>query len=79
MRWLGATSASWSNQNAVMAVSTRPLSGMGSVEHDVEGGDAVGGDHQQPVVAGVVDVADLAGVEEVHRGNVAITGWASGR
>ena len=31
--------------------------------HDVERGDAVGRDHQQPAVAGVVDVADLAGVE----------------
>ncbi len=30
IRWLGATSASSSNQNADMAVSTRPLSGMGS-------------------------------------------------
>ena len=29
-RWLGATSAIWSSQNAVMAVSTRPLSGTGS-------------------------------------------------
>ncbi len=29
-RWFGATSASNSNQNALMAVSTRPLSGTGS-------------------------------------------------
>ena len=29
-RWPGTTSASWSNQNADMAVSTRPLCGMGS-------------------------------------------------
>jgi len=29
-RWLGATLASCPDQNAVMAVSTRPLSGMGS-------------------------------------------------
>ena len=29
-RWLGARSVISSNQNAVMAVSTRPLSGIGS-------------------------------------------------
>ena len=52
------------------AVSTRPLSGIGSAMHHVEGGDAVGGDHQQVAVAGVVDVADLARVE---RGSVDLT------
>ena len=33
------------------------------VEHHVEGREAVGGDHQQLVVADGVDVPDLAGVQ----------------
>ena len=33
------------------------------VEHDVEGGEPVGGDHQELVVADGVDVPDLAGVQ----------------
>ena len=35
--------------------------------HDVERGDAIGRDHQQPAVAGVVDVAHLAGVQMIER------------
>ena len=46
-----------------MAVSTLPLCGIGSVEHHVEGRQAVGRDHQQTAVAGVVDVPDLPGVQ----------------
>ena len=37
------------------------------VEHDVEGGQAVGGDHQELVVADGVDVPDLAGVQVGQR------------
>ena len=41
--------------------------------HHVEGRHAVGGDHQQAAVAGVVDVADLAGVDvgQVDRRQIA--------
>ena len=60
--WFGSRSATRSNQNDEIAVSTRPLSGIGSGQHDVEDRDPVRRDHEQAVVAGVVEVADLAGV-----------------
>ena len=40
-----------------------PLVGYGFGEHLVEGRDPVRSHHQQKVVAGVEDVADLAGVQ----------------
>ena len=54
-----------SNQCSESAVSTRPLSGIGLGEHDVERADAIGGDQQQGVLARLVDVADLAARDEL--------------
>ncbi len=45
-----------------------PLVGDRLRHDDVEGRDAVGGHHQQTVVAGVVELADLAGREEGQGG-----------
>ena len=51
------------NQNAESPVSTRPLSGIGVGQHDVERRDPVGRDEQQPVVVERVELADLAAAE----------------
>ena len=67
-RWFGTSRKS--NQNSVMPVRMRPLSGMPRRQHPVEGADAVGGDDDQ-AVAQVVDVADLAAAARIL-GNVAL-------
>ena len=61
--WCGTRSASWSNHHSDIRVRISPLSGIGGVEDEVEGRDAVAGDHQQPAVGQLVEVAHLAGVE----------------
>ena len=62
-----------SNQKCDRPVSTRPLSGISSGQHDVEHRDAVARDHQQPVVADLVELAHLARVEVRQRGRCHVT------
>ena len=80
IRWFPTRSAVRSNQNSERPVSTRPLSGIGVRQHHVERADPVGRDDQQPVVAGLVDVADLAPrVQDGVRAHASSTGSFSSR
>ena len=45
MRWLGPIDRKWSNQNALIAVRIRPLSGTGSSITTSNALHPVGGDH----------------------------------
>ena len=50
-----------------MAVSTRPLSGMGSSMITSKARDPVGGHHEQPALAGVVELTDLPRMDQGER------------
>ena len=63
--WLGTMSASWSNHHSESRVRILPLSGIGVGQHHVVDRHPVGGDQDQIVPVGV-DVADLAGVQQLH-------------
>ena len=64
IRWLPADSAKLVEPERGHGREHPALLGNRFGHHHVEGRDPVGGDHEQPAVAGVVDVADLARVDE---------------
>ena len=67
-RWLGARSASSSEPVDGHGREHPTLLGDGLLHDHVEGRDPVGGHHQQAVVAGVVELAHLARLDERQAG-----------